>query len=86
MLLLDARSAPILLKTTKYFEDKRLVQRANLPYNLSQVRVEPTPPPAAPSTPKGLPAGSSASSSTSQGAPVVDADIEKDDDILFADE
>jgi type IV secretion system protein VirD4 len=86
MLLLDARSAPILLKTTKYFEDKRLVQRANLPYNLSQVRVEPTPPPAAPSTPKGLPAGSSASSSTGQGAPVVDADIEKDDDILFADE
>lgn len=83
MLLLDARSAPILLKTTQYFKDKRLVQRANLPYNVTQVQVEPTPPPV-PSTPKGLP--SATSSSTGQGAPVVDADIEKDDDILFADE
>jgi type IV secretion system protein VirD4 len=83
MLLLDARSAPILLKTTQYFEDKRLMQRANLPYNVTQVQQEPTPPPTTPSTPKGLP---SASSSAGQGAPVVDADIEKDDDILFADE
>jgi type IV secretion system protein VirD4 len=85
MLLLDARSAPILLKTTRYFEDKRLVQRANLPYNVTQVQVEPMPPPTSPSTPKGLPSASP--SPTGQGAPpVVDADIEKDDDILLADE
>src|SRR5262249_32465412 len=75
MLLLDARSAPLLLRTTRYFEDKRLMQRANLPYSVTQVRVEPTPPPTAPSTPKGLPSASSAGSPAGQGAPVVDADI-----------
>jgi len=81
MLLLDARSAAILLKTTPYFRDRRLAQRANLPYSVVQVQPEPTPSPVIPSTPKGLPAGSS----TGQGA-VVDSDIERDDDILFADE
>jgi type IV secretion system protein VirD4 len=86
MLLLDARSAPILLKTTQYFEDKRLVQRANLPHNVTQVRVEPVPPPTSPSTPKGLPAAAPTGSSAGQGGAVVDSEIEKDDDILFADE
>lgn len=83
MLLLDARSSPLLLRTIPYFKDKRLAQRANLPYSITQIHLEPTSPPATLTTAKGLPAGSS---DDQKAAPVVDADIEKDDDIFFADE
>ena len=84
MLLLGARSAPLLLKTTQYFKDKRLMERANVVPGVIQVRQEPTPPPTSPPTP--IPSASSTGSSAGQGAAVVDAHIEKDDDILFADE
>jgi hypothetical protein len=75
MLMLEAKSAPLLLTIKLYFTEKYLVERANLPYGVTQVRPEPP----RPSYAQGLPP---AAPSAGKGQPpiVVDADVEEDDD------
>jgi len=76
MLMLEAKSPPLILTTRLYFLVKSMMERANWPYHVTQVRVEPTPPPAAPRDPRGLPPAPG-----QQPPPiVVDADEEDEDD------
>jgi len=82
MLMIEAKSAPLLLTTKLYFQDKKYTERANRPYHVTQVRVEPVPPKASPTHPQGLPP---APAGPSQQEPpmVVDAEAEDDEDDQF---
>jgi len=77
MLMLEAKSAPLLLTIKLYFTEKYLVERAHLPYQVTQVRPEPAPP--RPSYAQGLPP---AAPPAGKGQPpiVVDADVEEEED------
>jgi type IV secretion system protein VirD4 len=43
ILVIPSSSAPMRVRTTPYFEDRRLARLANIPYNLTHVRKPPTP-------------------------------------------
>jgi type IV secretion system protein VirD4 len=81
MLMLEAKSPPLLLTTRLYFKERGLASRANLPYHVTHVRQEAAPPPA--EGPQGLPAGGQQSP---QSPIVVDADEEDDDTSFFQQE
>lgn len=80
MLMIEASAAPLLLDTKPYFQDRELARRANLPYQVTRIRPEPLPPPAARPYAQGLPP-----SSGGQGPKpppiIVDGDIEDDEDM-----
>lgn len=78
MLMIEARSAPLLLDTKPYFLDRELSRRANLPYQVTHIRPEPAPPSAAPYA-QGLPP---TQSGQGQKPPpiIVDGDVEDDDE------
>jgi type IV secretory pathway TraG/TraD family ATPase VirD4 len=75
MLMIEAAAAPLILKTKVYFEDKELAARANIPYQVTHVRPEPSMPSYAQSLPP------AATGKAQKGPPiVVDGDIEDEDD------
>ena len=80
MLMIEARSAPLLLETKPYFLDRELSRRANLPYQVTRIRPEPTPPPTARPYAQGLPP---AQSGQGQKPPpiIVDGDVDDDEDM-----
>jgi type IV secretory pathway TraG/TraD family ATPase VirD4 len=73
MLMLQARSAPLVLTTTAYYEDKELAGRANL--QSAQVQAPPLPS-APPARPRSLP-------SPAPSAPPIVVDADEDDDQFF---
>jgi len=73
MLMVEAKSAPLLITTWPYFADKQLVARANRPYYMAQVREEVV----TPSYVQGLPP---APQVRDQEPPiVVDAEVEEEE-------
>ncbi len=78
MLMIEAKSAPLMLTTRLYFTDRKYEERANWPYNVTKVREEPAPS-AAPHYSQGLPAAP-AGQGPQQPPIVVDADIEEEED------
>ncbi len=81
MLLLEAKSAPLLVKTKLYFEEKELAGRANIPYHVTHVRPEPPTSPS-PRSPQSLPPASPSGQKTAPSTTTI-VDADQDDDDLF---
>jgi len=89
MLMIEAKSAPLILKTKLYFEERGLAERANLPYKQATPTHQQAPPAPAPSatarSSRTLPPAVPPSTGKTAAPPpiVVEADQEGDSDDSF---
>jgi len=90
MLMIEAMEPALLVTTKRYFEDKELAARANLPYQGGATYVHPVPPvaqpspSAAPRPANGLPPAAASLGGQPTVPPiVVDADLDDDDDAQY---
>lgn len=81
MLLLEAKSAPLLVKTKLYFQEKELAGRATIPYHVTHVRPEPPTSPL-PRSPQSLPPASPSGQKTAPSTTTI-VDADQDDDLFF---